>query len=220
MEKPNISEVLEQRMKDGREYRSLEMRAVGEPDEMIVEGYATTFDEPYLLYSEPGYKFYEIVDRHALDQADQSDVVMRYDHEGRVFARNSNSTLMLTTDDHGYKVRGLLGGTDLGRQIYQEISGGYTTRMSWAFRVSEDSREVVENKETGEMIITRRILSVSKVYDVAPVAIPANDATEISARSYCDGVIAELEAERLRAEAEAEERRRKVIAIKILAEAK
>ena len=75
-------------------------------------------------------------------------------------------------------------------------------------------------EETGEVIITRRILSVSKVYDVAPVAIPANDATVISARSYCDGVIAELEAERLRAEAEAEERRRKVIAIKILAEAK
>ena len=137
-----------------------------------------------------------------------------------MFARNSNSTLLLTADDHGYKVRGLLGGTDLGRQIYQEIQGGYTTRMSWAFRVSEDSREIVENKETGEGIVTRRILSVSKVYDVAPVAIPANDATEISARSYCDGVIAELEAERLRAEAEAEERRRKVIAIKILAEAK
>ena len=220
MEKPNISEVLEQRMKDGREYRSLEMRAVGEPDEMIVEGYATTFDEPYLLYSEPGYKFYEVIARNALDQADQSDVVIRYDHEGRVFARNSNRTLMLTTDDHGYKVRGLLGGTDLGRQIYQEISGGYTTRMSWAFKVAKDKREIIEDEESGEVTFTRTILEVSKVYDVAPVAIPANDATEISARSYCDGVIAELKAERLRAEAEAEERRRKVIAIKILAEAK
>lgn len=212
MEKAKISDVLERRMKDGREYRHMEMRAVGEPDEMIVEGYATTFDEPYLLYSEPGYKFYEVIARNALDQADQSDVVMRYDHEGRVFARNSNSTLMLTTDDHGYKVRGLLGGTDLGRQIYQEISGGYTTRMSWAFKVAKDKREIIEDEESGEVTFTRTILEVSKVYDVAPVAIPANDATEISARSYCDGVIAELKAERLRA-AEAEEIRRKKLAL-------
>lgn len=212
MEKAKVGDVLERRMKDGREYRHMEMRAVGDPDEMIVEGYATTFDEPYLLYSEPGYKFYEVIARNALDQADQSDVVMRYDHEGRVFARNSNSTLMLTTDDHGYKVRGLLGGTDLGRQIYQEISGGYTTRMSWAFKVAKDKREIIEDEESGEVTFTRTILEVSKVYDVAPVAIPANDATEISARSYCDGVIAELKAERLRA-AEAEDVRRKKLAL-------
>lgn len=218
MEKAKISDVLERRMKDGREYRGMEMRAVGEPDEMVVEGYAAVFDEPYLLYSEPGYKVFEIIDRNALDQADQSDVVMRYDHEGRVFARNSNSTLTLTTDDHGYKIRGLLGGTDLGRQIYQEIQGGYTTRMSWAFRVAKDKREIVEDQESGEVIVTRTILEVEKVYDVAPVAIPANDATEISARSFCDGVIAELKAERLRAEEAEEIRRKKLALIKIYTE--
>ena len=32
------------------------------------------------------------------------------------------------------------------------------------------------------------------------MSLPANDGTEISARSWCDGVIAELEAERLKAE--------------------
>lgn len=218
MEKAKVSDVLERRMKDGREYRGMEMRAVGEPDEMVVEGYAAVFSEPYLLYSEPGYKVYEVIDRNALDQADQSDVVMRYDHEGRVFARNSNSTLMLTTDDHGYKIRGLLGGTDLGRQIYQEIQGGYTTRMSWAFRVAKDKREIVEDQESGEVIVTRTILEVEKVYDVAPVAIPANDATEISARSFCDGVIAELKAERLRAEEAEEIRRKKLALIKIYTE--
>ena len=218
MEKANISVVLERRMRAGREYRGLEMRAVGDAGDMVVEGYAAVFDEPYLLYSEPGYKVYEVVDRHALDQADQSDVVMRYDHEGRVFARNSNSTLMLTTDDHGYKIRGLLGGTDLGRQIYQEISGGYTTRMSWAFMVEKDERIINEDRENGEVEVVRKILAVSKVYDVAPVAIPANDATEISARSYCDGVIAELKEERRRAEAEAERRRKKINQIKLLTE--
>lgn len=213
-----INELLDKRIKNGREYRGMEMRAVGDPDEMIVEGYAAVFDEPYVLWSEPGYKVIEVVDRHALDEADQSDVIMRYDHEGRVFARGSNGTLELSTDDHGYKTRGHLGGTDLGRQVYQEIRGGYTTRMSWAFKVRKDSREVERIEETGEVIITRRILEVEKVYDVAPVAIPANDATEISARSFCDGVIAELKAERLRAEEAQELRRKKISQIRLLAE--
>lgn len=213
-----ISELLEQRMKNGREYRGMEMRAVGDENELRVEGYATTFDQPYLLWSEPGYKVYEIIDRHALDEADMSDVIMQYDHEGRVFARKSNNTLQVEPDDHGLKVRADLGGTDIGKQLYQEIAGGYTTKMSWAFRVKTDDRQVERNEETGEITVTRRILAVRKVYDVSAVSLPANDATEISARSYCDGVIAELKAERLRAEAEAESRRKKIATIKILSE--
>ena len=49
------------------------------------------------------------------------------------------------------------------------------------------------------------------------VSLPANDGTEISARKYCEGVIAELEAERLKAEEterrqklESDERERKL----------
>ena len=42
----------------------------------------------YLLYEfEDGTKIYERIDAHALDSADMSDVIMQYDHEGRVFAR-------------------------------------------------------------------------------------------------------------------------------------
>ena len=36
---------------------------------------------------------------------------------------------------------------------------------------------------------TRTILKIAKVYDVSAVSAPANPATEISARSYFDGVI-------------------------------
>ena len=45
----------------------------------------------------------------------------------------------------------------------------------------------------------RTITSVGKVYDVSAVSIPANDATSISVRNLSDGVIAEIEAERLKA---------------------
>lgn len=185
-------------MKTDREFRKCaEFRAMDDAESYVVEGYATTFDQPYTLYSDGYYELREVVDSHAFDKTDMSDVIMQYDHEGRVFARNRNKTLDLTTDEHGLKITANLGGTDIGRQLYQEIKGGYTDRMSFAFTVSDDKRE----RETidGKIVVTRRILGFRKLYDVSAVSTPANNTTSISARSWCDGVIAELEAERLSA---------------------
>ena len=185
-------------MKTDREIRKCaEFRAMDDADSYVVEGYATTFGQPYTLYSDGYYELREVVDSHAFDKTDMSDVIMQYDHEGRVFARNRNKTLDLTTDEHGLKITANLGGTDIGRQLYQEIKGGYTDRMSFAFTVSDDKRE----RETidGKIVVTRRILGFRKLYDVSAVSTPANNSTSISARSFVDGVIAELEAERLSA---------------------
>ena len=185
-------------MKTDREFRKCaEFRAMDDADSYVVEGYATTFDQPYTLYSDGYYELREVVDSKAFEKTDMSDVIMQYDHEGRVFARNRNKTLDLMTDEHGLKITANLGGTDIGRQLYQEIKGGYTDRMSFAFTVSDDKRE----RETidGKIVVTRRILGFRKLYDVSAVSTPANNSTSISARSWCDGVIAELEAERLSA---------------------
>jgi len=127
-----------------------------------------------------------------------SDVIMQYDHQGRVFARNSNGTLEINTDDHGLFMSADLSGTEIGRQLFEEIKGGYTNKMSFGFTVDEDKREVTENRENGTVDVLRTITKIRKLYDVSAVSLPANDGTEISARSYCDGVIAELEAERLK----------------------
>ena len=48
--------------------------------DFYVEGYATTFDKPYLLYEWDGNKYYERIDRNALAGADMSDVIMQYNH--------------------------------------------------------------------------------------------------------------------------------------------
>lgn len=144
--------------------------------DFYVEGYATTFDMPYLLFElDDGTKIYERVDAHALDGADMSDVIMQYDHKGRVFARQSNKTLILEPDAKGLFVAADLGKTDLARGLYQDIEAGMITKMSWSFIVTEDSYDKATH--------TRTIMKVKKVYDVAPVSIPANDDTEISARS-------------------------------------
>jgi hypothetical protein len=109
-----------------------------------------------------------------------------------VFARTSNGTLELDPDDKGLHIRADLSGTEIGRQLFEEIEGGYTTKMSFGFRVGEDKREVTEDHENNTVTVLRTITKISHLYDVSAVSIPANDATSISARSYSDGVIAEL----------------------------
>lgn len=185
------------RLSDGREYRAMTMRALGDSDAMIVEGYATTFNQPYMLYDGGDYRVMEQIAPTAFAQCDMTDVIMQYDHEGRVFARNRNNTLALSIDATGLKMTADLGGTDIGRQLYQEIKGGYTDKMSFGFVVAEDQRTSTMDYNTGVETVLRTITKIKKLYDVSAVSIPANDMTSISARRYADGVIDGIKAERL-----------------------
>ena len=192
-------------MKAEREYRSMnpmQIRSLNEDsgEEMLVEGYATTFGQPYTLYSWDDYEVREEIDAHAFDECDMRDVIMQYDHQGRVFARTKNNTLQLETDEHGLKIRADLSGTELGKQLYSEIKGGYTDQMSFGFIVGADERTYTEDHESGKTTVLRKIIKISKLYDVSAVSIPANDQTTISARNLGDGLINEAKVERLRAQ--------------------
>ena len=203
-------------VKSDREYRDMTMEvrtAENEeaPEERkVVTGYASTFNEPYTLYEDDGWRFNEVVDARAFDNTDMSDVIMQYDHEGRVFARMSNNTLTVTPDEKGLLIEADLGGTELGRQLFEEIRGGYTNKMSFGFTV--DGEDYLDTKDVdGKALTVRTITSVRKLYDVSAVSLPANDATSISVRSLTDGEIERIQAERLEAEA-LELRRRKLLA--------
>lgn len=194
-------------MKAQREYRALsavmEVRADAKEDEMIVEGYATTFNQPYELYSYGNYRYMEQVDPNAFEECDMDDVIMQYDHAGRVYARTRNGTLNLEVDDRGLKITADLSKTDTARQLYQEIREGMTDRMSFGFIVGLDERTHIEDADAGTYTVMRTIKRFKKLYDVSAVSIPANDQTSISARTLSDGWIAEAEAERLRAQRKA-----------------
>ena len=170
--------------KENREYRNLtvEARAIEDQgdEKRIVTGYASTFDEPYVLYDGDGWKYLEVVDRGAFDETDMSDVIMQYDHRGRVFARTRNNTLTVTPDDKGLFIEADLGGTEIGRELYEEIRGGYTDRMSFGFTVNGEYEETQKTDE-GVRIYIRHITSVQKLYDVSAVSLPANDGTSIEA---------------------------------------
>lgn len=205
--------------KNNREYRNmtpLEVRAE-ENEEKVVEGFATTFNEPYTLYSDSDLIYREQVAPEAFENTDMSDVIMQYDHQGRVFARISNNTLEVEPTDKGLFIRANLGGTEIGRNLYEEIAGGYTDKMSFGFTVDGDEETRTE-AEDGRVDILRTITSINKLYDVSAVSIPANDGTSIgvSTRSKIDGVIEEVRAERLEAERIKLERKRAEIRAKAL----
>lgn len=200
-----MEEILE-RVKKGIQYRDM-MLSIDENAEKRVTGYATTFNQPYTLYEDTDVAFREQVDKDAFNDTDMSDVIMQYDHRGRVFARIRNNTLELRTDAKGLFVSANLGGTEIGRQLYEEIRGGYTDKMSFAFTVSGDRLERFE--ENNRRVYLRTITQINKVFDVSAVSIPANDGTSISARSFVDGILSEEKAEALR-KFEAEQRRKKL----------
>ena len=198
---------------DTREYRDMIMRVSEEnTDDMNVTGYASVFNHPYELYREGGYIVQEQVDARAFDKCDMDDVIFQYDHSGRGFARTANKTLTVMPDDHGLLINARLGGTTIGKQLYEEIKGGYTSKMSFGFVVTKDTWTETKN-EDGTVVELRTIEEVGKLYDVSAVSIPANDATSISVRSISDGVIEKAKAERLKALKA--ERAKKLLALKI-----
>lgn len=183
-------------IKNEREYRALTLTPTND-EERIVEGDFSTYDSPYLLYrydiDGTAVEVWEEVKRGAFNNTDLSDVIMQYDHQGRVFARGANGTLQLELSETPH-MRANLGGTEIGRQLYEEIKGGYTTKMSFGFTVSEDEKVRTEENIDGKrsIKILRSIKGIKKLYDVSAVSLPANDQTTISARSAAEGLAASV----------------------------
>ena len=190
------------KLKDDRQVRALQVFAPA-PDQkrldssFYVEGYAARY-EPYVLYETPDGPIYERFERGCFDGCDMSDVIFQLNHQGTVMARQSNGSLIVEPDDVGLFTAADLGRTEAARRLYEEISTGMITKMSWGFILGDyhydaASRTIVHT-------------SIKKIFDVSAVSIPANNNTEINARSWADGVI-DLAA---RSEAELDERRRRL----------
>jgi HK97 family phage prohead protease len=169
--------------------------------ERYVDGYAARY-ERYLLWECDGRKTYERFERGCFANTDMSDVIMQFDHAGRVFARTTNNTLIVEPDDAGLFMAADLDKTELARGLYDDIDAGMITKMSWRFKVGKYYVEYDETTNERTIVHTE----IPKIYDVSAVSIPANDNTEINARDFVHGVMEEI----ARSEVELENRRRKL----------
>ena len=190
------------KLKDERQLRALQMFAPTESAKRIdsayyIEGYAAKY-EPYVLYEDYDGPIYERFERGCFDNCDMSDIIYQLNHQGTVMARTGNGSLIVEADDVGLFVAGDLGRTAAARAHCEEIGAGMITKMSWGFILGDyyfdrENRTIVHK-------------TVKKIFDVSGVSIPANQNTEINARSWADGVI-DLAA---RSDAELDERRRRL----------
>ena len=189
------------KLKNERQIRTLQVFTPVETKRIdsnfYVEGYAARY-EPYVLYEMDDGPIYERFERGCFDNCDMSDVIFQLNHQGTVMARQSNGSLIVEPNENGLFTAADLGRTEAARRLYEEISTGMITKMSWGFILGDfyfdkDTRTIVHK-------------TVKKIFDVSAVSIPANQNTEINARSWGDGVI-DLAA---RSEAELENRRRRL----------
>lgn len=194
---------------ESRQYRDFSVSGVStvardeqesnEPS-FVVRGHYTVFDSEYPLFDD----FYESIDPRALDETDMSDVIFQVDHEGTPIARLRNKTMRLGIDEVGGWVEADLSGSQRGREIYESIQNGLIDRMSFGFTIAEDGFEWVEDDNGA---IHSRITKIAKLWDTSCVTWPANDSTDISARSYVDAAI-EARDKQLAIEAEQAEQER------------
>lgn len=154
------------------EVRSNQDSIVESKDNMLIAGYAVVFDTPTKLYSVNGVDYYEVVNKGALDNADMSDVVLRYNHAdtSTLLARTTNGTLRLTVDEVGLFVEADLANTTAGKDIYELVKRGDLSKMSFAFTVDSDYYSLT----------TRYIESIKSIKDVSVVDFPAYQSTVVA----------------------------------------
>lgn len=164
-----------------KEYRSIDGLGFQESEskEMILEGYAIVFNTPTLIGDEErGY--YEVIDNHALDEADIKDVPFKVNHNdiNLILARTRNGSLQLSIDDKGLFFRAKLQDNVQSHcEIYNMVKTELLDKMSFAFTVKE--HELVRSGK----IPTRIIKKIDKLFDISVVTVPAYDATTVQARS-------------------------------------
>lgn len=157
-----------------REYRSFNFEQ--DSTEMRVEGVPIVFEQPTVMFESDGVKYYEVIDKDALRGAKIDDVVLNVNHTGKPAAKTRNGTLSIEVRNNDVFISADLSKNATGRELHEDISNGFFDKMSFAFRVSEQSY----NRETR----TRRILKIERLYDVSAVTTPAYNQTSINARSF------------------------------------
>lgn len=160
---------------------NFEMRASKDDDEKgIIEGRPIVYDRETDL----GW-FREIIQKGALEKTDLKDVRFLVNHNtdmiplARSRNNNENSTMQMTVDEKGMKIRVKLDieNNSDAKNLYSAISRGDVTGMSFMFTIRG---EAWDDKDTDSPL--RTITDIEKVFEVSAVTFPAYESTEINAR--------------------------------------
>ena len=155
-----------------KEIRKLDIQFRAEDTDegkMEIKGYAAVYDSPET------YGYTELIAKGAFNDADMSDVVLRYNHNDNfmVLARTRNKSLELSVDEKGlFMDAKLQEDVSTHRDIFNAIKSGLIDKQSFAFTVEEDEYDYDTD--------TRTITRIGKVFDVSVVDQPFYNATDVS----------------------------------------
>lgn len=145
-----------------------------------VEGYAVVFDSP-----SENMGFIETIKRGAItdETIKNSDVFARFNHDdNKILARSKYGagSLSLTVDDIGVRYSFEAPKTALGDELLEYLHRGDITSSSFAFTISPEENSQRWYKKDGQLY--REIYKIDRLFDIAPVWVPAYEATTCSAR--------------------------------------
>jgi len=149
--------------------------------QMIVEGYALKFNS----LSQSFGNWREVIDPHALDNCDMSDVRCLVNHDTTlILGRNTSDTLELNVDDVGLYFRCIMPDTTYAKDLFEVLKRGDVNQMSFGFFLAPQGDSLSKDPENSGMFI-RTLKNIEKIYEVSIVTIPAYEDTnvEIAQRS-------------------------------------
>jgi len=156
---------------------SIELRATEADGVKTIEGYAAVFDK---LSEKLGF-FYEKIDKGAFRNVlnTGANVVLIHNHNTDNLLSSTNSnTLELKEDDKGLHFRATLPKTLRGDEVYELVSSGVLSGMSFGFIAESDTWETVKGEDV------RTIKEVGNLFEISTTAFPAYPDTSIAKRSF------------------------------------
>lgn len=161
-------------MSERRFYKTFnpEIRKTGDDETMHIEGKAVAFNSPETYGGET-----EVISERALDDADMTDVVLRYNHNDNQYtlARTRNHSLRLEKRDDGLYFEADLIPTTTNKDAFLMVKEGLLDKCSFAFTIDEDDYDSKRHLRT--------ITKIGKLFDVALVDFPFYNDTMVQARS-------------------------------------
>lgn len=165
-----------------RARRSSEQPVSFRAGEGILEGYPIVFEVRACI----GSLFWEEIDRHALDDADLSDVKLMVNHNDGMIPlarhrRGKRSTMEIEVDDKGMRIAARLDveRNDDARALLSAVERGDVEDMSFAFGFAVAGEEWTDLDSPMPL---RRITKIARVFEVSAVNDGAYPQTEIYAR--------------------------------------
>lgn len=164
-----------------------------ETERGIIVGHPVVYDSETII----GGQFKEIIHRGALDDCDLRDVLFFVNHDtsklplARSRRNNENSTMQLSVDDEGLKVRAKLDidNNPSAAELYSALKRGDLDGMSFMFSIAEQDWE---NLDSETKMPTRHIRKLKRIMEVSAVNFPAYEDTSISTRDEVAMDIAKL----------------------------